>query len=80
MIIHAKLLQWSIYCHVIYILFSDIYGNENIERRIAKMFSKLHRAVQREIEVRNKLSEVNSLSFLFDVQHWNLLLIFTFDR
>lgn len=48
---------------VIYTPFSDIYGNENIDRRIAKMFSKLHRAVQREIEVRYKLTEVSSKTF-----------------
>uniref|UniRef100_A0A915PPU7 U3 small nucleolar RNA-associated protein 15 homolog n=1 Tax=Setaria digitata TaxID=48799 RepID=A0A915PPU7_9BILA len=39
----------------------DIYGNENIEQKIAKMFSKLHRAVQREIEIRNKLAELRGM-------------------
>ncbi|KAL3997762.1 UTP15 C terminal family protein [Acanthocheilonema viteae] len=50
----------------------DIYGNENIDRRIAKMFSKLHRAVQREIEVRNKLTELHGmLDMLIHISEMN---------
>lgn len=50
----------------------DIYGNENIEQRIARIFSKLHRAVQREIEVRNKLAELRGmLDMLIQVSEMN---------
>ncbi|VDN85787.1 unnamed protein product [Brugia pahangi] len=50
----------------------DIYGNENIEQKIARIFSKLHRAVQREIEVRNKLAELRGmLDMLIQVSEMN---------
>uniref|UniRef100_A0A0R3S4F6 ATP-dependent RNA helicase n=1 Tax=Elaeophora elaphi TaxID=1147741 RepID=A0A0R3S4F6_9BILA len=50
----------------------DIYGNENIDRKIAKTFSKLHRVVQREIEVRNKLTELRGmLDMLIQVSEMN---------
>uniref|UniRef100_A0AAF5RX61 U3 small nucleolar RNA-associated protein 15 homolog n=1 Tax=Wuchereria bancrofti TaxID=6293 RepID=A0AAF5RX61_WUCBA len=50
----------------------DIYGNENIEQRIARIFSKLHRAVQREIEVRSKLAELRGmLDMLIQVSEIN---------
>ncbi|VDK75783.1 unnamed protein product [Litomosoides sigmodontis] len=50
----------------------DIYGNENVDEKIAKMFSKLHRAVQREIEIRNKLTELRGmLDMLIQVSQMN---------
>ncbi|CAG9531079.1 unnamed protein product [Cercopithifilaria johnstoni] len=50
----------------------DVYGNENIDRKIAKMFFKLHREIQREIEVRNKLTELRGmLDMLIQVSEMN---------